>query len=83
MRTSIPRTPPTASDPGLAILVAMTALAMLKLFLTGFAIVGIGYVCVGSGLFDKATENWWGSLPGHKKAIFTGAIAATLLNGFL
>ena len=61
----------------------MMTLATLKLFLTGFAIVGIGYVCVGSGLFDKARVNWWGSLPGHKKAIFASAIAATLLQGFL
>ncbi len=61
----------------------MTPPAMLKLFLTGFAIVGVVYACIGSGIFQKANENWWGSLPKHKKAIFASAVGATLLQSFL
>jgi hypothetical protein len=58
-------------------------LAVLKLLLTGYAVVGIAYVCVGSGVFSREQENWWGSLPVKKKAIFASAIAATLLQSFL
>jgi hypothetical protein len=57
--------------------------AQIQLFLTAFAIGGILYVCLGSGVFDKENTNWWGSLPKHKQAIVIGAIAATLLQTFL
>lgn len=58
-------------------------LALFKLFLSGFAVAGIVYVCVGSGVFQKANENWWGSLPKRKKMILAGALAATLLQTLL
>jgi hypothetical protein len=58
-------------------------LAVLKLFLTGYAVVGITYVCIASGAFSGEQENWWGSLPQMKKGIFVSAIAATLLQSFI
>ena len=61
----------------------MSNIQVLKLFLTGYAIVGIAYVCIGSGAFSREQENWWGGLPDKKKAIFVSAIAATLLQSFL
>ena len=61
----------------------MLGVVEIKLFLTGFAIVGIAYVCVGSGLFDKTNESWWANLPAQKKLIFGCALGATLLQSFL
>ena len=58
-------------------------LAVFKLFLTSYAVVGIAYVCIGSGAFSGETENWWGNLPRLKKGIFISGIAATLLQSFL
>ena len=58
-------------------------LAAFKLFLTGYAVVGIAYVVVGSGAFSGEQENWWANLPQLKKGIFISAIAATLLQTFL
>jgi hypothetical protein len=58
-------------------------LAVFKLFLTGYAVIGIAYVCIGSGAFSREQENWWASLPQLKKSIFISAIAATLLQSFL
>jgi len=62
---------------------AVSSLAAFKLFLTGYAIVGIAYVCIGSGAFSLEGENWWGSLPRMKQGIFISAIAATLLQSLL
>jgi hypothetical protein len=62
--------------------VAVSEIALVKLFLTGYAIVGIAYVCVGSGVFSREQTDWWGSLPQMKKGIFLSAIAATLLQSF-
>ena len=64
-------------------IVRVSNLAALKLFLTGYAVVGIAYVCIGSGAFSREQEDWWGSLPNKKKAIFASAIAVTLLQSFL
>jgi hypothetical protein len=61
----------------------VTALAVFKLFLTGYAVVGIGYVCIGSGMFRSENENWWASLPRFKRVIFGSALGATLLQTFL
>jgi hypothetical protein len=61
----------------------VATLDALRLFLTAFAVVGIAYVCIGSGVFRGTNKDWWGGLPGHKKAIFVGAIGATLLQSFL
>jgi hypothetical protein len=61
----------------------VTNLAVFKLFLTGYAVVGIGYVCIGSGAFSGEQDGWWGSLPQMKKGIFISAIAATLLQSFI
>ena len=61
----------------------MSALTLFKLFLTGFAVVGIAYACIGSGMFRSENESWWASLPQHKKVIFGSAIGATLLQTFL
>jgi hypothetical protein len=58
-------------------------LAAFKLFLTGYAVVGIAYVCIGSGAFSGEQDNWWGSLPQLKKGIFISAMGATLLQTFL
>jgi len=58
-------------------------LAAFKLFLTGYAVVGIAYVCIGSGAFSREQDNWWGSLPQLKKGIFISAIAATVLQTFI
>jgi len=63
--------------------VCVTGIAMFKLFLTGYAIVGIAYVCIGSGAFSSEQQNWWGSLPQMKKNIFISAIAATVLQSFI
>ena len=61
----------------------VTNLAMFKLFLTSYAVVGISYVCLGSGAFSREQENWWASLSPMKKGIFISGIAATLLQSFL
>lgn len=61
----------------------VTNLAVFKLFLTGYAVVGIAYVCLGSGAFSREQDNWWGSLPAMKKGIFISGIAATLIQSFL
>ena len=61
----------------------MSEIAIVKLFLTGYAIVGIAYACVGSGVFDREQTDWWGSLPQKKKGIFIRAIAATIVQGFI
>jgi hypothetical protein len=58
-------------------------LAVFKLFLTAYAVVGIAYACIGSGAFSREQENWWGSLPRLKQGILVSAIAATLLQSFL
>jgi hypothetical protein len=61
----------------------VSEIAIVKLFLTGYAIVGIAYTCVGSGVFDREQTDWWGSLPQKKKGIFISAIAATIVQGFI
>ena len=61
----------------------MTTLNVIRLLLVSFAVVGIAYACIGSGLFQRANEDWFGSLPKHKKVIFSCAIAATLIQSFL
>jgi hypothetical protein len=61
----------------------LSNLAVFKLFLTGYAVVGIAYVCIGSGAFSGEQDNWWGNLPRMKQGIFISAIAATLLQSFL
>jgi hypothetical protein len=55
----------------------------LRLFLIIIAIAGIGYACVGSGVFSSEQSNWWAELPRHKKIAFGAAIAATVLQTFL
>lgn len=61
----------------------MSALAIFKLLLTAYAVVGIAYACIGSGVFSAENESWWASLPQFKKLIFGSAIGATLLQTFL
>ncbi|MBW2290514.1 MAG: hypothetical protein JRG80_14825 [Deltaproteobacteria bacterium] len=61
----------------------MSNLAVFKLFLTGYAVIGIAYVCIGSGAFSREQENWWAGLPQLKKGIFLSGIAATVLQSFL
>jgi len=58
-------------------------LAAFKLFLTAYAVVGVAYVCIGSGVFSGEQENWWANLPQLKKGIFISAIAATVLQTFI
>ena len=55
----------------------------LRLFLIIIAIAGIGYACVGSGVFSSEQSNWWGNLPRRKKIAFSAAIAATAVQTFL
>ena len=62
---------------------AVATLDLFKFFLTGFAVVGIAYVCIGSGVFRSDNQNWWAGLPQHKKVIFGSALGATLLQTFL
>lgn len=59
------------------------AVDTLRLALVTFAIVGIAYVCIGSGAFSGEKSDWWGELPKQKKNIFIAAIAATILQTFL
>jgi hypothetical protein len=61
----------------------VTGLAVFKLCLTGFAVVGIAYVCIGSGVIRRDHQNWWAGLPRHKQLIFIGALGATLLQVLL
>jgi len=61
----------------------VSTLALVKLLLIAFAVGGILYVCVGSNVFSKANENWWASLPSHKKVVFGCAIGATVIQTFL
>jgi hypothetical protein len=61
----------------------MSSVAMFKLFLTGYAIVGILYVCVTTGAFSREQQNWWASLSDRNKAIFVSGIAATVIQSFL
>lgn len=73
----------TAGDGGARYAAAMSALSMFKLFLTGYAVVGIAYVCLSSGALRSETENWWADLPQFKKVIFGSGLGATLLQTFL
>ncbi len=52
-----------------------------RLAIITFAIVGIAYACIGTGVFSKG--DWWNDLPQNKKIVFGTALAATLLQTFL
>jgi len=82
-RRRSPDDPQDRSDRKARYAVRVTGIALFKLFLTGYAVVGIAYVCIGSGAFSSEQDNWWGSLPQVKKNIFISAIAATILQSFI
>jgi hypothetical protein len=61
----------------------MDLLFALRLSMVTLTILGIGYACVGTGIFSREQTNWWGELPQHKKIIFGAALAATVVQTFL
>jgi len=61
----------------------MEILSIIRLGLIGFAVVGIGYSCIGSGFLRNEETGWWESLPKEKQRIFVAAIAASVLQTFL
>jgi hypothetical protein len=61
----------------------MDTLSIIKLGLTGFGIIGILHVCLGTGFLRNSETGWWDGLPKQKKTIFMAAIAASVLQTFL
>jgi hypothetical protein len=53
----------------------------IRLSIIAFALVAMVYVCTGSGLWSS--DNWWEELPDHKRKLFIGAIAVSILQTFL
>jgi hypothetical protein len=41
----------------------MDTLAIIKLGLTGFAVVGILHACIGTGFLRSGETGWWEALP--------------------
>ncbi len=61
----------------------METLSIIRLGLIGFAVVGIGYSCIGTGFVRNEETGWWDSLPKEKRFVFVAAIAASVLQTFL
>jgi hypothetical protein len=61
----------------------METLSIIRLGLIGFAMVGIGYACVGTGFLKNRESGWWEGLPKEKRLIFGAAIGASVLQTFL
>jgi hypothetical protein len=55
----------------------------LRLFLSVFAVVGILYAWIGSGMLQKSNRDWWNELPQTKRVVFVLAIAATVAQAIL
>jgi hypothetical protein len=53
------------------------SLGELRLYLVVFAVVGLVYVWIGSGMMKKSNSDWWGELPRVKRIVFVLVLAAT------
>ncbi len=56
--------------------------SIIKLGLNGFAVVGIGYACIGTGLLKNGEGGWWDGLSKPKKLLFGAALGASILQTF-
>jgi hypothetical protein len=50
----------------------------LRLFLIVFAVAGLVYVWLGSGMMTKSNRDWWDELPRLKQIVFVLAVIAGL-----
>ncbi len=62
---------------------SMDTLSIIRLCLIGFAVVGIGYSCIGTGFLKNEETGWWDTLPREKRVVFVAAIFASALQTFL
>lgn len=61
----------------------METLSIIRLGLIGFAVVGIGYSCIGTGFLENRESGWWDGLPKEKRLIFGASIGASVLQTLL